>query len=201
MARRRPPRRRCAICVARHALRGLLDAQPRLAVTWYQLLRRFTVTPFVAAARRTIRPRPSRPAPACSRCRRPPASSLTRTGMQAWHAAMPFPGDSVFDAAKGLGLTTATLGDVYVSHLGSAIDASIPAQPDFAADPAGTVATLAAAHTRLLAVVALGGPAHGRPPRLEGHQRARRAVTADRRHRRAPARRARHHHQRRRHAD
>ena len=92
----------------------------------------------------------------------PPAGFVANAeGKQAWHTAMAFPGDSVFDAAKALGMTTATVGDVDVSHMASTIDVSIAAQPDFAADPAATVATLVDAHARLLAVVALGGPRTG----------------------------------------
>jgi hypothetical protein len=130
-------------------------------VTWYQLLTGgYPVTPFVPAAEDD----PAQTfAPGAGLLAMPPPGGFVASaeGLQAWHAAMLFPDDSVFDAAKGLGLTTATVGDVDVSHIGSAIDVSIPAQPDFAADPAGTIATLAAAHTRLLAVVALGGPRTG----------------------------------------
>ncbi len=87
----------------------------------------------------------------------PPAGWIANApAFQAWHAEMPFPGDSLFDAAHALGLVTAAVGDVDLSHIGSGVDLFVPAEPDFAADPAGTVAALAANNPRLLAVVTLG---------------------------------------------
>ena len=126
-------------------------------VTWYQLLTGgYPVSPFVAAAEDD----PAQTfAPGAGLLAMPPPAGFVANpeGQQAWHEATVFPGESLFDAAHALGLTTAVVGDVAVSHIGSTIDVSVPAMPDFAADPAGTVATLAAGHARLLAVIAMGG--------------------------------------------
>jgi arylsulfatase A-like enzyme len=126
-------------------------------VTWYQLLTGgYPVSPFVAAAEDD----PAQTfAPGAGLLAMPPPAGFVANsdGLQAWRAPMVFPGDSLFDAAHALGLTTAAVGDVDVSHIGSgAVDMSIAAA-DFAADPAGTVAGLAAANAKLFAVVAMGG--------------------------------------------
>jgi arylsulfatase A-like enzyme len=126
-------------------------------VTWYQLLTGgYPVSPFVPAAEddatETV-------APGAGLLAMPVPSDFVANGyaLQTWHTPVPFPGESLLDAAHALGLTTAVVGDADVSHLGGGGDLYIPAQPDFAADPAGTLANLAASNARLLAVVALGG--------------------------------------------
>jgi arylsulfatase A-like enzyme len=82
-------------------------------------------------------------------------------GYQAWRQAARWGGDSLFDAAHGLGMTTALIGqpDFHALHID-------PAQVDLAttADLAGAAAAVAAAlaqHPRLLALVALGGTRTG----------------------------------------
>jgi arylsulfatase A-like enzyme len=126
-------------------------------VTWYQLLTGgYPVSPFVPA----VEDDPGQTfAPGAGLLQMPPPSGFiaSPSAMQAWRAPMVFTGESVFDAAHGLGLTTATVGNVDVSHIGSAIDMSVPADGDFAADPAGTLGALAAANAHLFAVVAMGG--------------------------------------------
>lgn len=126
-------------------------------VSWYQFLAGgYPVSPFVPA----VEDDPDQTfAPGAGLLAMPPPSGFvaSQDAMQAWRAPMVFPGDSLFDAAHALGLTTAAAGDVDLSHIGGAPDMTIPAQPDFAADPAGTLATLAAGNARLLAVVAMGG--------------------------------------------
>jgi len=130
-------------------------------VTWYQLLTGgYPVSPYVPAAEDD----PAQTfAPGTGLLAMPPPKGFIASpdAMQSWRAATPFPGDSLFDAARALGLTTAVVGDVDISHIGSSIDQMVPAQPDFAADPAGTVSALAGSHARLLAVVALGGARTG----------------------------------------
>jgi arylsulfatase A-like enzyme len=125
-------------------------------VTWYQLLTGgYPISPFVAAAEDD----PAQTfAPGAGLLAMPvPAGFVANAdALQAWRAPTVFPGESLFDAAHDLGLTKAAVGDVDVSHLGSTFDVTITAQ-DFAADPAGTIAGLAAAHDHLLAVVAMGG--------------------------------------------
>ena len=50
----------------------------------------------------------------------PPGFVAIPDAMQVWHTAMtPFPGESLLDAAHALGMTTAALGDVDLSHVGS----------------------------------------------------------------------------------
>jgi arylsulfatase A-like enzyme len=126
-------------------------------VTWYQLLTGgYPSEPFVPAAEddpaQTFAPG------AGLLAMPPPAGFVADPGaLQAWRSSTEFPAESVFDAAHDLGLTRAVVGDVDISHLGSAIDVTIPAQPDFAADPAGTVAALAGSNAHLLAIVGMGG--------------------------------------------
>ena len=68
-----------------------------------------------------------------------------------------FPGENLFGTARALGLTTARVGDdVDTRHIAVAFDNWITSQPDFASDPVGIVAGLAATNPRLLAVVAIG---------------------------------------------
>lgn len=125
-------------------------------VTWYQMLTGgYPVSPFVAAAEddptQTV-------APGAGLLAMPPVPGFVANpeALQTWHSPGPFAGDSLLDTVHALGMTTATLGDVDVSHLGTAADVVVPAQPDFASDPAGTLAALGAAHPRLVAFVALG---------------------------------------------
>jgi hypothetical protein len=89
----------------------------------------------------------------------PPAGFVASPdGYAAWRAATLFPGDSLFTAARALGLTTALLGDsdYHALHLDAAAIDVVPAAggpplPD-------QLSALAADHPRFLAVVALGGP-------------------------------------------
>jgi arylsulfatase A-like enzyme len=75
----------------------------------------------------------------------------------AWRAATLFPGESLFDAAHALGLTTALLGqsDFHALHVGAAA-LDVTATPG-AAGVGDALSALAAAHPRFLALVALGG--------------------------------------------
>jgi hypothetical protein len=87
----------------------------------------------------------------------PPAGHIaSQEGFEAWRTPAVFPGESLFDAAHTLGLTTALLGDsdFHALHLD-------PAAIDVAAAPGTSVGdqltALAADHPRFLALVAIGG--------------------------------------------
>ena len=125
-------------------------------VTWYQLLTGgYPVAPFVPAAEDD--PAQSlAPGAGLLAMPAPPGFVANPEAMQAWRTATVFPGESLFDAVRAQGMTTAAFGDVDLSHVG-APDVSVPAEPDFAADPARTVGDFAASHGPLFAVVALGG--------------------------------------------
>ncbi len=84
-----------------------------------------------------------------------------RPAYDAWRQPTAFGGDSIFDAAHTLGMTTALVGqpDFHALHLGSAtIDVTVPTD---AAGAAAAVGDLLAQHPHLLAVVALGAPRSG----------------------------------------
>ncbi|HMF44465.1 MAG TPA: alkaline phosphatase family protein [Polyangia bacterium] len=125
-------------------------------VTWYQMLTGgYPIAPFVAAAEDD----PTQTfAPGAGLLAMPvPAGFIAnQDGMNAWHMPMAFPGESLFDAARALGLTTAAVGDVDLTHIGGGADISISAS-DFASEPAATVGALAGSNPRLLAFVAIGG--------------------------------------------
>jgi len=126
-------------------------------VTWYQLLTGgYPIAPFVAAAEDD----PTQTfAPGAGLLAMPVPSGFVANSdaMHTWHMAATFPGESLFDAARALGLTTAAVGDVDLNHVGGVVDISISSQSDFATDPAGTVGALAGSNAHLLAFVALGG--------------------------------------------
>ncbi|HEY4184040.1 MAG TPA: alkaline phosphatase family protein [Polyangia bacterium] len=87
-----------------------------------------------------------------------PGFIANQAGYQAWRQPTPFGGESLFDAAHRLGLTTALVGqpDFHASHLAAgAIDQLLPAD---LGTVAGAIGTLLAAQPGVLAVVALGGP-------------------------------------------
>jgi hypothetical protein len=128
-------------------------------VTEYQLLTGGTpISPFVAAAEDDPT---QRLPPGAGLLAMPPAGNRVAdaAGYAAWRAPGVFAGESLFDAAHTLGLTTAALGalDFHTLHLDrSRIDL---APVDSGGDLGEQLGGLAAQHpTGLLAVVAIGGP-------------------------------------------
>ena len=102
-------------------------------------------------------------APGAGLLQMPVATSFVanRSAYDAWRQPTPFGGDSLFDAAHALGMTTALVGqpDFHTLHLvDGSIDVTIPAD---VAGAAAAIADLLAQHPHLLAVVALGGPRTG----------------------------------------
>ena len=126
-------------------------------VTEYQMLTGgYPVAPFVPAAEDD----PAQTfAPGAGLLLMPPAPGriASQEGYDAWRAPTVFPGDSLFDAAHSLGLTTALLGDsdFHALHTGTAaIDVVAAPGGESLGDQLGA---LAADHPRFLAIVALGG--------------------------------------------
>lgn len=78
-----------------------------------------------------------------------------RAAFDAWRAPTPFPGESLFDAARALGFSTALLGEVdyHALHIDTAAVNTAASLQGLAED----LATFAAATPKALAVVALGG--------------------------------------------
>jgi hypothetical protein len=90
-----------------------------------------------------------------------PGFIANHPGFESWRRATVFAGDSLFDSARALGMTTAVIGqpDFHLLHLPpTAVDVQVPA--DAAAAPAA-LRDLLAAHPRALVVVTLGGPRTG----------------------------------------
>jgi hypothetical protein len=130
-------------------------------VTEYQMLSGgYPTAPFIAAAEDD----PTQSiAPAAGLLQMPiaPGFVANRAAYDAWRQAAPFAGESLFDAAHALGLTTALIGqpDFHALHVaGGGIDVTMPAD---LAGTAGALRDLMAQHPRLLAVVALGGARPG----------------------------------------
>src|SRR5581483_5559441 len=161
-----------ALATAAQPLRDLAATGTRFSDAWcrsrdwpvteYQLLAGGypTATPFFAAAEddpmQTL-------APGAGLLQMPVAVGFiaNRPAYDAWRQPMAFGGDSLFDAAHALGMTTALVGqpDFQNLHLADgSIDVTMPTD---VAGVAAAVAALLAQHPRLLAVVALGGPRTG----------------------------------------
>ena len=186
---------------ARHALRGLLDAQPRLAG-------HRVPAPHRRLPGRAVRARGRGRSGPDLRAGRRPARDAAARGLRRQPGRLCRPGTrrcrsratACSTPRRRLGLTTAAVGDVDLSHIGSAVDLSIPAAARLRRRSGGPVAALAADHPRLLAVVALGGPRTADRHDAKAVAELGDAGPADRRHRRAPPRRARRRHQPRRDA-
>ena len=130
-------------------------------VTEYQLLSGgYPTAPFVAAAEDD----PTQVvAPAAGLLQMPAVAGFVanRAAYDAWRRPTPFAGETLFDAAHALGMTTALIGqaDFHALHLDpAALDVTMPTD---VAGAAAAVRMLRAQYPRLLALVALGGPRAG----------------------------------------
>jgi hypothetical protein len=161
-----------ALASAAQPLRALAATGTRFSDLWcrsrdwplteYQLLAGGypTATPFFAAAEDD--PAQTLP-PGAGLLQMPVATSFiaNHAAYDAWRQPTPFGGDSLFDAAHTLGMTTALIGqpDFHTLHLvDGSIDVSVPAD---VAGAAAAVADLLAQHPRALIVVALGDARSG----------------------------------------
>lgn len=161
-----------ALAAAAQPLRDLATTGTRFSDDWcrsrdwpvtaYQLLAGGypSLTPFFAAAEDD--PTQTLP-PGAGLLQMPVASGFVanRPAYDAWRQPTPFGGDSIFDAAHALGMTTALVGqpDFHGLHLGGAT-VDVTTLTDVAG-AAAAIGDLLAQHPHLLAVVALGAPRSG----------------------------------------
>ncbi len=161
-----------ALAAAAQPLRALAAAGTRFSDLWcrsrdwpvteYQLLAGGypAATPFFAAAEDD--PAQTLP-PGAGLLQMPVATGFiaNRPAYDAWRQPAAFAGDSIFDAAHALGMTTALVGqpDFHTLHLAAgSIDVTMPAD---VAGAAAALGDLLAQYPHLLAVVALGAPRSG----------------------------------------
>ncbi len=161
-----------ALAAAAQPLRDLAATGTRFSDAWcrsrdwpvteYQLLAGGypAATPFFAAAEDD--PTQTLP-PGAGLLQMPVAAAFiaNRPAYDAWRQAAAFGGDSIFDAAHALGMTTALVGqpDFHTLHLGGgAVDVTMPTD---VAGAAAAVGDLLAQHPHALVVVALGDARSG----------------------------------------
>jgi hypothetical protein len=161
-----------ALATAAQPLRALAATGARFSDCWcrsrdwpvteYQLLAGGypSMTPFFAAAEDDPTQKQT---PGAGLLQMPVASGFiaNRPAYDAWRQPTVFGGDSLFDAAHALGMTTALVGqpDFHSLHLtGASIDVTLATD---VAGAAQAVGDLLAQHAQLLVVVALGGPRAG----------------------------------------
>ena len=131
-------------------------------ITWYQLFSGGYPSVSFASAPEDDPAQTFEPGAGLLAMPSPPGFVANQYGLAFWGTDMVFPGENLFGTARALGLTSARVGDdVDTRHISVAFDVWITSQPDFASDPVGTVAGLAASNPRLLAVVAIGADRTG----------------------------------------